>query len=119
MSSFKSREVTKFIAKFPPKTRSILNKIRAVIRKAVPQAQEYMGYGVPGYRLNGPLVYFAAFTAHAGLYPGTAAIRHFKKELSKYSISKGTVRFPLDQPVPYGLIGRITKYRAAQNTGSK
>ena len=85
------------------------------IRKAAPGAQETISYQIPAFRLNGDLVYFAAFKKHIGLYPRTTAITKFKKELNDYECSKGTVRFPLDQPIPYSLITKIVKFRVKEN----
>ncbi|MBN2754676.1 MAG: DUF1801 domain-containing protein [Candidatus Goldbacteria bacterium] len=111
----KSPEVTAFIEKYPKDVKSILDKIRALIHKAAPEAQEAMGYGVPAFKLNGNLVFFAAFKKHIGFYPnGDSAMKKFKKELAEYEQSRGTIRFPLDKPIPYGLITEIVKFRAQE-----
>jgi uncharacterized protein YdhG (YjbR/CyaY superfamily) len=100
-----------YIAAFPKDVQSILAKIRATIRRAAPGAVESISYRIPTYKLNGPLVYFAGFKGHVSLYPVTSPIKKkFAKELSSYQMSTGTVRFPLDQPIPYALIGRIVKF---------
>lgn len=93
-----------------------LSRIRSAIQKAVPQAQEQISYRMPAYKLAGqPLLYFAAFKAHIGLYPMVGGIKAaFAKELAPFPQSKGTVRFPHDRPVPYGLIEKIAKLRAAE-----
>jgi uncharacterized protein YdhG (YjbR/CyaY superfamily) len=119
MKQVKSKEVSAFIRKYPAPVRKILEKIRATVRKAAPDAEEYMGYGVPGYKMKRPIIYFAAFKSHAGIYPGTAAIKAFKKDLAKYELSKGTIRFPLDKPIPYGLIRAITRYRVNVESGKR
>jgi uncharacterized protein YdhG (YjbR/CyaY superfamily) len=86
------------------------------IRKAAPSAEESISYRIPAFKLNGPLVYFAAYKSHIGLYPMTAAIKKkFKKELSVYEGGKGTIRLPLDKPIPYPLIGRIVKFQVREN----
>lgn len=105
-----------YIATFPTEVRAILERIRTTVRKAAPDAEESISHRIPTYKLNGPLIYFAAHKAHIGLYPMTgAAKKKFQKELSAYDGSTGTVRFPLDRPIPYQLIGRIVKFRAAEN----
>jgi len=115
----KSAEVTEFINKYPPEVKKIMLKVRAVIQKAAPKAEERISYGVPAYFLNGPLVYFSAFKKHIGFYPASSGIRVFKKELSDYKTAPGTVQFPLDKPVPYGLIEKITKFRVKEQQKKK
>jgi len=109
------RSVDAYIAGFPPEVRDVLKKIRLTVRKAAPDAQEKIAYGMPAFALNGPLVYFAAFQKHIGFFPTPTGIGKFKTELAAYETSKGTVRFPLDKPVPFGLIARIVKYRVREN----
>ena len=110
-----AKEVDKYIAGFPRDVQQILKKIRATIWKAAPKAEESISYGIPTYKLNGrPLIYFAGHKSHVGLYPMAGAIRQkFKKELSGYEGGKGTIRLPLDEPIPYALIGRLVKFRAS------
>ena len=88
--------------------------MRRTIRKCVPEAKEAISYGIPTFKLKGNLVHFAAFKNHIGFYPGAAAIVVFAKDLSTYETSKGTIRFPLDQPLPLDLVEKITKYRVAE-----
>lgn len=108
----KNPEVTAFIDKYPKDVKLILNKIRAAIHKAAPKAEEAMGYGVPAFKLNGNLVFFAGFKKHIGFFPGGgSAMKKFKKELAEYEQSPGTIRFPLDKPIPYSLITKIVKFR--------
>lgn len=107
--------VDAYIAGFDPEVRAVLRKIRATVRKAAPGAEEKIGYGVPAYEKDGPLVYFAAFEKHVSLFPGPEGIERFKKELAPYGTSKGTVKFPLGTPAPYGLIARIVKFRVKEN----
>lgn len=110
-----ARNIDEYIAGFPPEVQSLLEKVRAAIRKAAPAAEEAIKYQMPTYVLNGNLIHFAGYKNHIGLYPGTKPIEAFADELAKYETSKGTVKFPLDKPIPYGLIGRITKFCVARN----
>ncbi len=107
--------IDEYIAGFPPDVQAILNKIRATIRKAAPGAEETIKYRMPTFTLNGNLVYFAAFKSHIGFYPVPTGIEKFKQELSVYEGGKGSIQFPLDKPIPYGLIGRIVKFRVKEN----
>ena len=109
-------DIDGYIARYPKETRAVLRQLRATIRRAVPGAEEAISYCMPSFRLHGALVYFAAFNGHIGFYPTSSAIRKFKRELSRYDIAKGTVRFPYGRPVPYGLIGRIARFRAKENS---
>ena len=111
----KPETITDYISGFPSDVQKLLRKVRATVRKAAPGAQEGISYRIPVFRLKGDLVYFAAFKQHIGLYPRVSAIRKFKKELSGYKSAKGSVQFPLEQPIPYGLIGRIVKFRVKEN----
>jgi uncharacterized protein YdhG (YjbR/CyaY superfamily) len=107
--------IDEYIAGFPPDVQAILQKIRATIRKAAPQAEEAIKYQMPTFTLHGNLVHFAAFKNHIGFYPVPTGIEAFKKELSAYPSGKGSVQFPLDQPIPYGLISKIVKFRVKEN----
>ena len=104
-----------YIAGFPEDTQKILEKIRATIQKAAPDAAEAIKYQMPTFTLKGNLVHFAAFKKHVGFYPVPTGIEKFKKELSVYKGAKGSVQFPLDQPMPYGLITKIVKFRVKEN----
>ena len=108
--------IDEYIADFPPDVQPFLEKVRAAIRKAAPKAEEAIKYSMPTFVLNGNLIHFAGWTNHVGLYPGSKPIEMFKDELAKYEISKGTVRFPLDKPIPLGLIGKITKFCVKRNS---
>jgi len=108
--------IDEYIADFPENVQPHLEKVRAAIRKAAPDAEEAIKYSMPTFVLNGNLIHFAGWTSHVGLYPGSKPIEMFKDELAKYEISKGTVRFPLDKPIPLGLIGKITKYCVKRNS---
>jgi len=107
--------IDKYIASFPVEIQEILQRIRETVRAAAPEAQEAIKYGMPTLVLKGNLVHFAAFTNHIGLYPTPSGIEHFQADLSDFEVSKGTIRFPLDRPIPYELIGRITEFRVTEN----
>jgi len=110
-----ARDLDEYIANFPYDVRAILEKIRTTVRKAAPRAQEKIGYGVPTFTLNGNLVHFAAFKRHIGFYPTASGIEQFKPELSVYKGAKGSVQFPLDKPIPFGLIAKIVRFRVQEN----
>jgi len=110
------RNMDEYIAGFSNDVQEILEQIRMTIRKAAPDAEETISYLIPAFTLKGKyLVYFAAYKKHIGLYPAPRGNEKFKKELSVYEGGKGTVRFPLDKPIPFGLISRIVKFRAKEN----
>jgi uncharacterized protein YdhG (YjbR/CyaY superfamily) len=110
------KDIDEYIAGFPNDVQQILQKIRMTISKAAPDAEETISYQIPTFNLEGKyLVYFAAYKKHIGLYPAPRGIEKFKKELSVYEGGKGTVRFPLDKPIPFGLIKRIVKFRVKEN----
>lgn len=111
--------VDRYIAAFPPATRLILRKLRRVIRESAPDAEETIRYGIPTFRQNGNLVHFAAFKRHIGFYPTPSAIAAFKKELSPYKQAKGSVQFPIDAPMPFGLVKRIVRYRVTEDKPQK
>ena len=113
MESFADTDT--YIASFPEDVQEKLRKIRATIRTAVPDAEEAIRYGIPTFRLHGTnLVHFAAFKDHLSFFPTASGVAHFRRELSGYTISKGTIRIPLDTPVPYDLIERIARFRAGE-----
>jgi len=107
--------IDEYIASFPGKTQRILKELRATIRAAAPGAEERISYQIPAFSLTGNLVYFAAFKTHIGFYPTSSGIRAFKRELSIYESGKGSVRFPIDKPLPLELISKIVKFRVAEN----
>ena len=109
------KDIDEYIAGFPQDVQEILEKIRATVREAAPEAKEKISYGMPAFTLNGNLVYFAAFKNHIGFYPIPSGIEEFKEELSVYKQGKGSVQFPLDEPMPYELITRIVKFRTEEN----
>lgn len=106
--------IDEYIANFPPDVQKVLQKVRKIIRKVAPDAQEKINYGIPTFTLNGNLVHYAGFKNHIGFYPTPSGIEKFKSELSKYEGAKGSVKFPLDQPIPYELIQKITEFRVKE-----
>lgn len=115
MSHTPPPNIDAYIAGFPPDVQEILQAIRHTIREAAPDAQETISYQMPTFTLHGNLVHFAAFSKHIGLYPAPTGIEVFKDELAGYKQGKGSVQFPLDQPIPYALISRIVQYRVKEN----
>ena len=112
--------IDEYIASFPPDIQEKLQGIRAVIRKAAPDAEEAIRYGIPTFRQDGNnLVHFAAFKDHLSFFPTPSGVAKFREELSSYKLSKGTIQFPLDRPVPYDLVERITRFRARENSEKK
>ncbi len=109
------KNIDDYIAAFPPHVQEILEMIRKTVKEAAPDAQETIKYQMPTFTLNGNLVYFAAFKNHIGFYPPSAANEQFKDELAGYEGPKGSLRFPLDRPIPYDLISRIVKIRVQEN----
>jgi uncharacterized protein YdhG (YjbR/CyaY superfamily) len=109
-------EIDHYISKFPFEVQENLNQIRTLVKKSAPGATESMAYGMPAYKLNGrPLVYFAGFKNHIGFYATPTGHEAFKKELSGYKQGRGSLQFPLNQPVPYDLIEQIVLFRVAEN----
>jgi uncharacterized protein YdhG (YjbR/CyaY superfamily) len=107
--------IDEYISRFPGPTQSLLQQLRRAIRSAAPEAREAMKYGIPTFVLNGNLVHFGGYVHHVSFYPTSTPIRVFRQELSAYELSKGTVRFPLDQPLPIVLIRKIVQFRVAQS----
>lgn len=113
-TNFKS--VDEYIATQPETSQPILERVRGTIRKAVPRAEEVISYQIPAYKMNGGAVlYFAGWKQHYSLYPASdRLVKAFKGDLARYTVSKGTIRFPLDEPVPAKLIAEIAKFRAKE-----
>jgi len=107
--------VDEYIALFPKDVQEILEKVRTTIRNVAPDAKEIINYGIPTFTLNGNLVHYAAFNNHIGFYPTPSGIDKFKNELSAYDGAKGSVKFPLDKPIPYALITEIVTFRVKEN----
>jgi len=104
-----------YFAAFPADVQDMLEDLRQTIAKAAPAAEEVISYQMPAYKLHGMLVYFAAYKNHIGFYPGAGGIAAFRKELSVYKGAKGSVQFPVEQPLPLKLVSRIVKFRVKQN----
>ena len=110
------KNIDQYIAGFPNSVQEILEQVRMTIRQAAPDAGETISYQIPTFTLKGKyLIYFAACKKHIGLYPAPRGVEKFKKELALYEGGKGTVRFPLNKPIPFGLIKRIVKFRVKEN----
>jgi uncharacterized protein YdhG (YjbR/CyaY superfamily) len=127
MQRIAAKNTDEYIAAFPRDVQAILKKIRLTIKKAAPKAGEKISYGIPSFTLNGAyLVYFAGYKNHVSVYPAPRGDEEFKKVLAPYKGGKGTVQFPLTDPIPYALITRIVKFlikknsaRAMQSKGKK
>jgi len=114
------KSVDEYLAGVPEPARGTLNKIRAAIRSAAPsEATEVISYGIPAFKHNGVLVWFAAFSNHCSLFPTAAVIEKFKNELKGYTISKGTIQFPTDKPLPAALVKKMVKARVARIENKK
>lgn len=112
MQTSKPTTIDDYIAEFPSEVQKVMQQLRAVIRDLVPGAEEGISYAIPTFRVNGTyLVYFAGFKNHIGFYPTPSGTEVFKKDLAKYKTGKGSVQFPLNQPLPVALIKKIVKYR--------
>lgn len=112
----KFKNTDDYIKSFPKDVRQRLEQIRTIIKNTAPDAEESISYAMPAYKLNGkPLVYFAAFKNHIGFYATPSGHSEFAKELSKYKQGKGSVQFPLNKPLPLGLITKIVKFRVKEN----
>lgn len=112
----KPKNTDEYISDLPAETQKIMKQLRALIKKIIPKADEVISYGIPAFKMNGKaVIFFAAFKNHIGLYPAPRSNEAFKKELSAYKGGKGTVQFPLDKPLPAGLIKKIVEFKAAEN----
>jgi uncharacterized protein YdhG (YjbR/CyaY superfamily) len=115
MTTIKPKDTDQYISGFPYNIQEILEQLRGAIKKAAPEAVEVISYGMPAFKFNGMLVWYAAHSKHIGFYPGASGIEAFKKELSIYKGAKGSVQFPLDEAMPLGLVARIVKFRVIEN----
>lgn len=111
----KPKDINEYIAGFAPEVQQLLEKVRSTIQKAAPEAVETISYGMPAFKLNGNLVYFAAFKSHIGFYALPSGNEAFQKELSCYKTGKGSIQFPFDKPLPLELITKIVKFRIEEN----
>ena len=109
------KDIGEYIASFPKDIQEVLEKLRRTIRKAAPDAKETINYQIPTFTLKSNLVHFAAYKKHIGFYPTPTGIKVFKKELSAYESAKGSVKFPLDKPIPFDLISKIVTFRVKEN----
>ncbi|MFZ4455692.1 MAG: iron chaperone [Bacteroidales bacterium] len=111
----KPQSTEEYIAAFPAEIQKLLNQMRTAIQQAAPNAEEVISYGMPAFKQNGMLVYYAAFSKHIGFYPTSSGIEVFEEELFGYVGGKGSVQFPFDKPLPIDLVKRIVAYRVAEN----
>ena len=111
--------IDEYIGYYPADVQQLLQQIRLAVAKAAPKAVETISYSMPAFRQNGIIVWFAAFKNHIGFYPGVSGIAHFKKELSRFKSAKGSVQFPMDEPLPLGLVSRIVRFRVAEKLMSQ
>ncbi len=110
-----AKNIDEYISAFPKEIQKLLQQVRKTIKKAAPQAEETINYAIPTFTLNGNLVHFAGYENHIGFYPTPSGIEAFKKELSIYKGAKGSVQFPIDEPLPLQLITSIVQFRVAEN----
>jgi uncharacterized protein YdhG (YjbR/CyaY superfamily) len=116
MTDANARAVDEYIAAQPTAVRGALRRLREVIKSAAPEARESLSYKMPAYHFHGRLVYFGAFRRHIGFYPRASGIAAFKKELARYEGARGSIKFPLDEPLPFGLIRKIVRFRVRENS---
>ena len=109
------KDIEEYLAMQPESMRPLLEKLWQTILKAAPKAEEVISYQMPAFKYHGPLVYFALFKKHIGFFPTSTPIPAFKKELTNYKCSKGTIQFPLDQPIPWSLVSKIVKFKVKEN----
>lgn len=108
--------IDEYIGTFPKEVQEILKKLRAVIKEVAPNAEERISYRMPTFSQKGNLVHFAAYEKHIGFYPTPSGIQAFKNELSVYEGAKGSIKFPIDEQLPYTLIGKIVRFRVTENS---
>ncbi len=114
------KNVDEYIASFPKNVQTSLKQVRKTIKQHAPEAEESISYGMPAYKLNKkPLVYFGGYKTHVGFYATPTGHTEFSKDLARYKQGKGSVQFPLDEPMPLELIGRIVQFRVADNLAKK
>ena len=112
----KPKDIDGYISQFPADVQAILQKVRATISGAAPEAKETMSYLMPAFKQHGMLVYFAAWEKHIGLYPPISGDKALEKAIARYAGPKGNLQFPLNEPIPYGLIERIVRLRVKQDS---
>ncbi len=111
----KSKAIDVYINGFSREVQVLLQDIRTCIADAAPGAEECINYGIPTFKIHGNLVHFAGYKGYIGFYPAPSGIKEFQEELSDYKMAKGSVQFPLDQPIPLALISKIVKFRVKEN----
>ena len=114
-TSGKFKTVDEYFSAFPASTKNLLQELRTTIKRVVPKAEEVISYNMPAFKLNGVLVYFAAYEKHIGFYPTSSPIKVFKKELEGYKTSKGAIQFPIEKAIPKTLVRNIVKYRVKED----
>ncbi len=114
-TSTKFKTVDEYLSALPANTKGILKEVRKTIKQAAPQAEEMISYNMPAFKLFGGLIWYAAWKEHISLYPRSSRMEAFIKELSEYEGSKGTIKFPIDKPIPFDLISKIAKFRVKEN----
>ena len=113
--SVPAKNIDEYIVSQPERVQGILEKFRQAIQSAAPEAEEVISYQMPAFKYHGVLVYFAAWKSHIGFYPTSSGMKAFKKELAAYAGAKGSIKFPLDKPIPYALVKKIVKFRVKEN----
>jgi len=111
----KYNDVQTYVADFPEDVRKKLERMREIIQRSAPKSQEVISYSMPAYKMNSVLVYFAAFKNHIGFFPTASGVKAFQHQIEKYKWSKGTIQFPLDQPLPEKLITAIVRFRVKED----
>jgi len=115
MEATKFKTVQEYLSAQPGPVKAMLQQMRSTIKEAAPEAEEAISYNMPAFKLQGMLVWYAAFKNHIGFYPRPSGLEAFKKEIAVYKSSKGAVQFPMDQPLPLALVTKIVKYRVKEN----
>lgn len=113
------KDIDSYIADFPSEVQHLLQQVRSIIQKTVPQAMEVISYGIPTFKLKKNLVHFAGYKNHIGFYPGSKPIEHFNAQLKRYKTSKGAVQFPISDPLPVDLIIEITQFAVKEMESNK
>lgn len=119
MDAPRFKTIDEYISTFPEDVQEMLQQLRQTIRQAAPDAEEAISYQMPTFKLHGNLVHFAAFRNHIGFYPAPSGIEAFDQELAPYLVSKGSIRFPKDQPLPFDLVSRIVQHRVQENLAKR
>lgn len=113
------KTIDEYISNFPPEVRHILENIRAIIKSNAPRAEETISYQMPTFKMNGNLIHFAAYKNHIGIYPTPSGVKEFQDKIQPYKFAKGSIRLPLDQPIPYDLVAEIVRFRVSEKTGQR